>query len=149
MSVPVVDDCAEVSYQDRTAPAAERTLAWDFPFAGSVDRCIIVRVGQSVRWDGNFAMHPLENDQGSTPNPIGAHDASGVVTFTAPGIYGYRCNYHFEMRGAVQVVAAPAAVPGAGLGARLATPVLLLLVGVACSSRRRGRHTGRPHDGGG
>jgi hypothetical protein len=34
------------------------------------ERCLKIRVGQSVRWQGNFGDHPLEGDQGDDPNPI-------------------------------------------------------------------------------
>jgi hypothetical protein len=129
-ALPLVDGCLETAYQDRTAPDADRMLAWDFPFASSIERCLTIRAGQSVRWDGNFSIHPLTADEGDTPNPIASPAADGSVVFSKPGLYGFRCNYHDEMRGSIQVLPAlaPAAVPWSGQhGACLLGAVLGLL----------------------
>jgi hypothetical protein len=129
--LPVVDDCTEAVYLDRTAAGADREFIWDFSFPGIPERCIRIFVGQSVRWQGNFADHPLEADQGDRPNPIDAH-AAGLVTFDRPGVFGYRCNFHLEMRGAIWVVAAPqepSPVPAGSRGAGLAAAAALALLG--------------------
>ena len=134
----VVDGCADADYLDRTAPAADRTLTWDFSIVGDPERCLKVRVGQSVRWDGDLQFsHPLTNDEGTLPNPISGHDASGVVVFTQPGTFGYRCDNHFQMRGAILVVAPAAAraVPSLQQGGRLALVLALLLISVAAGRR--------------
>lgn len=100
-----------------------------------------VRTGQTVRWEGNFTAHPLNASEGDAPNPIASHAGSGVVTFPQPGIYGFKCAFHFEMAGAIQAVpfVAPAAVPWGGVG-ELAI-LAILLVGVSIRrqavSRRR------------
>jgi plastocyanin len=110
-ALPVVDNCDEAAYQDRTAPDADRVLDWDFVIVGSPERCLKIAAGQSVQWVGSFATHPLGPDQGDVPNPVASHDANGVVVFPSAGLFGYRCNTHFEMRGAIQVVAAPPTAP--------------------------------------
>jgi len=107
-ALPIVDNCDEAAYQDRTAPEADRVLDWDFGIVGSPERCLKIAAGQSVQWVGSFATHPLGPDQGDTPNPVSSHDENGVVVYPTPGLFGFRCNTHFEMRGAIQVVAAPA-----------------------------------------
>lgn len=138
--LPVVDSCQEANYLDRTAVGADRAFDWDFPFAFNDERCITIRAGQSVQWNGNFGAHPLEQDQGDRPNPISAHGADGVVTFTQPGLFGYRCNYHFEMRGAIQVLPAlpapPTAVAWSARGGPLSIATLLLVAGVWLIRRR-------------
>jgi plastocyanin len=108
----VVDECSAELYLDRTTQGADRTFHWDYSFAGDPERCITVRVGQSVTWQGNFGDHPLAADEGDQPNPIANH-VDGLVTFTTPGTFGYRCNYHFEMRGAIRVLPAATPVPWA------------------------------------
>lgn len=128
-ALPVVDSCEESAYQDRTAQDADREIDWDFVFVGSEEKCLKIYAGQSVKWTGSFAAHPLQNDQGDTPNPISGHDANGVVVFPTPGIFGFRCNIHFEMRGAIQVVPAPA--PGSTPLASMALAALLAVLGTA------------------
>src|SRR5262245_53241483 len=69
-----VDGCNDADYLDRTAPGADRTLTWDFSIVGDPERCLEVRVGQSVRWNGDVEnTHPLSADEGSQPNPIAGH----------------------------------------------------------------------------
>ena len=84
-----------------------RTLTWEFGIQDGPERCIQVRVGQTVTWNGNLDDHPLAGDGGDTPNPISFHQ-NGSVTFTAPGTFGYVCLSHSPMVGAVKVVPRPA-----------------------------------------
>lgn len=121
-----VDDCGESQYLDRRAAAADRALTWDYSIAGDPERCLVIQVGQSVHWQGNFGDHPLDPDQGDTPNPIAGH-AAGLVTFDRPGVFGFRCNFHLSMRGAIKVVPAAAAPVPAMSGAWLGTLASLLL----------------------
>jgi len=58
-----------------------------------------VSVGDTIKWEGDFSMHPLS----STSVPAGAssfHQASGSV-FTYPvtssGSYLYQCDFHFSI----------------------------------------------------
>src|SRR5262245_31409696 len=141
MAPPVVDSCTEAMYLDRTAEGADRDLAWSYSFAGDAERCLIVRVGQRVVWHGNFGDHPLESDQGDRPNPIDGHQ-SGVVTFDRPGVFGYRCNFHLEMRGAVWVLPAlaPAPVPASSLPIGVGGAFLLLAIAFVASRRTRRGH---------
>ena len=140
---PVVDSCQDASYLDRTAPDADRLFLWDFPFAGDPERCIRIRVGQSVQWQGNFADHPLQTDEGDPNNPIANYEATaGLVKFDQVGVFGYRCNFHFAMRGAIQVVAAPPPPP-VGWGGwphalTLTAGATLLAAGHVALRRRRG-----------
>jgi hypothetical protein len=124
----VVQGCEETAYVDRRAPAADRELAWILSIASDPERCLTITVGQSVVWNGNFNVHPLDPQGGDTPNPITGTE-TGAVTFTAPGTFGYLCGVHPSMKGAIQVVpAAPAAVPALGWAARAGLLILLLLL---------------------
>lgn len=72
-----------------------------------VPKCARVRVGQSITFNGPFALHPLSQ----TCGPAGAipHTTSGTtLTFqiATAETYGYQCDVHFGvgMKGAFQVV---------------------------------------------
>jgi hypothetical protein len=105
-----VQGCQPNQFVDRSAPSAQRTLTWEFGIQDGPERCIQVRVGQTVTWNGNLDDHPLAAEGGDTPNPILFHQ-NGSVTFTAPGTFGYVCLAHSPMVGSVKVVpAAPQAV---------------------------------------
>jgi plastocyanin len=60
-----------------------------------------IKVGQSVRFDGDFVEHPLVAFGGDTPNPV---SAEAEVVFSEPGLYGYLCTTHASMTGAIWVV---------------------------------------------
>jgi plastocyanin len=57
-----------------------------------------VSVGDTVKWEGDFSMHPLS----STSVPAGAqsfHQATGSIFFypvTVAGMYLYQCDHHFS-----------------------------------------------------
>jgi len=106
----VVQNCDPAAYVDvRTAPPSERELAWDFSILANARRCLLIQTGQSVTWTSDLGVHPLAAQGGDTPNPIGFHDegSAATVTFTSPGTFGYKCQAHSSMIGAVQVVQAP------------------------------------------
>ncbi len=108
LAVAPVPGCQADAYLDRTAPAADRELEWTLSIASSAERCMQVRIGQSVRWVGNFGVHPLDPEGGDQPNAVATH-ADGLVTFGSVGTFGYVCGVHPSMKGAIRVVAAPAA----------------------------------------
>jgi plastocyanin len=97
----VVNDCK--TFTDRSAPSASRTLTWDFSISSAPERCMIVAVGQSVDFNGDFSVHPLTASGGDSPNPIANADAKGNVTFTAAGTFGFACGVHPSMIGAIKV----------------------------------------------
>jgi hypothetical protein len=102
-AAPVVHGCMDALFVDRSAPGAERRLTWDPSIPGNPARCLRIQVGQHVEWDGSFSFHPLEAEDGDTPNPIADH-ADGRVTFHSPGTFGYVCGFHPQMNGAVRVM---------------------------------------------
>lgn len=100
-----MNGCTE--FQSRTGPNDDRSLNWNFSIATDPERCIEILVGQSVTWNGNFGFHPLRGAGGTAPNLIPAHesgDGDFTVGFTTPGVYGFVCDAHVEMRGAVRAV---------------------------------------------
>jgi len=101
----VVQDC--LSFTDRSAIDADRTLAWNFDLGALPERCVQIAVGQSVTWSGAFRWHPLSALGGDLPSPIpGAYPDEGdhTLAFPVPGTYGFICEVHTEMRGAIRVV---------------------------------------------
>ena len=65
-----------------------------------------VKVGQTVAWSPAFATHPLVASGGDPPTPIptAAPASMARVTFASCGTFGYKCNVHPTMIGAIQVV---------------------------------------------
>ncbi len=98
----VVNACT--AFVDHTASGDARAVTWDFPIATSAERCLAVKVGQTVTWKGNFNVHPLKGGSGTSPNPVDGVGADGKVTFTAEGTYGFHCDIHPAMIGAVRVI---------------------------------------------
>jgi len=129
----VVNDCQTSQFTDRRAGV--RTITWDFGVTSAPERCMQVQVGQTVVWNGDLSSHPLAGSGGDSPNPISAHQ-NGSVTFTAPGTFGFVCLAHSSMKGAIQVLAAPAAAAPALSFGQFALLLLLLTVGGLVGSRR-------------
>ncbi len=103
--VPAVNRCT--TYVDARANAATRNLDWDFPIASAANRCITISVGQTVTFTGDFNVHPISASGGTTPSPIvngGAADPSVTITFPSAGTFGYICDMHANMLGAIRVV---------------------------------------------
>lgn len=99
------------TFEDRSADTASRSIKWDFGVVQLPERCMKIKVGQTVTWsDGasgpaDFVSHPLGANGGDTPNPVPNVDkATGNVTFTKAGTFGYLCTNHPAMIGAIQVV---------------------------------------------
>ena len=109
----VVNGCA--SYEDGSAganPNDNRYVDWNnTTFPTAPERCLQVKVGQSVIIAGDFVTHPLMGSGGDAPaiasrttNPSGPPDEY-TVTFATVGTFGYVCTVHpGTMRGAVRVV---------------------------------------------
>jgi plastocyanin len=59
---------------------------------------ILVFVGDTIRWQGNFAMHPLSSTS-VPPGAVSFHQASSDVfdyVVTVAGTYLYQCDFHFS-----------------------------------------------------
>jgi hypothetical protein len=108
-AIDVMLVCA--AFVDRSLPDASRALTWDFTFPTTAERCLSVRVGQSIRFtDGagqvaRFDIHSVQASGGDQPSPIDAIDLqSGNVSLPKAGTFGFLCVDHRTMRGAVRVV---------------------------------------------
>jgi hypothetical protein len=95
----VVNGCED--FVDRSAVGAQRSLDWTDGLQNVAARCMRIRAGQSVEFDGDLNEHPLAALGGDTPSPVDGSD--NVVVFSAPGLFGYYCVSHPEMNGAIQV----------------------------------------------
>jgi hypothetical protein len=123
----VVQGCQPDQYVDRTATNADREIFWDFTIFGDPERCMQVRVGQTVTWGPDLESHPLAGQGGDMPNPINLHE-NGSVTFVAPGTFGYFCTSHTSMKGAIRVVPAPVlAAPVPALSSQMLACLAALL----------------------
>jgi plastocyanin len=107
---------AQDSGQDSGAPAingcgpndfkAANAITWNFTVSPA---CVTVKPGDSVTWNGDFTTHPLDAFNGDSPNPITGAGATAdggtsvTVKFTTAGTYGFHCNIHASMLGAVKV----------------------------------------------
>jgi hypothetical protein len=137
-----VQDCSTAQFLDRSAASADRRITWDFSISSDPERCLTVRQGQTVVWDGDLDNHPLGGSGGNMPNPIGLHQ-NGSVTFNAPGTFGYVCLAHSSMKGAIKVLpaVATAASPAPALTPSLvALLTASLLIGGHLLSLRRSEH---------
>lgn len=99
------------TFTDRSGTDAKRIIPWDFSISTALERCMQIKVGQTVRWgwtDGgvldDFTDHPVIVKNGTTPSPIKNISATGEVTFDAAGTFGYQCQLHGSaMAGAILV----------------------------------------------
>lgn len=101
----VVNSCK--TFDDRTATGASRTIAWQFPLPAA-DRCIEIKVGQSVTWNGDFAKYGVAASKGpaggDSPNPISAFDPTApTVKFPSAGTFGFESPDAPALTGAVKV----------------------------------------------
>jgi hypothetical protein len=96
-----------LAFEDRTAPLADRALNFVGALANQAERCMKVKAGTSVCFStSSFATHPLIPFGGDTPNPIPSKSEGTdiCVGFLTPGLFGYKCNVHPTMTGAIWVV---------------------------------------------
>ena len=78
---------------------------------------VTITVGSSVRWTNTTASTPHT----STSDTAGVWDSGTIngggmftVTFDAPGVYPYHCNFHSSMHGTIVVIQPPVSVDIAG-----------------------------------
>jgi plastocyanin len=137
----VVQNCQPNQYVDRTAPGASREITWDLSVVNAPERCMKVRVGQTVLWNGDLGMHPLGGQGGDDPSLITFHD-NGSVTFTKVGTFGFHCLVHSVMIGAIMVVAAPTpSVPALSPWLVATLTVLLVATGGILVRNHRSRRS--------
>lgn len=97
---------ADFLANDRRGPNKPRLIT--FPVGAPAQytpRCMIVRVGQPVTWQGDFAVDPLEARSQNPPSPITLTAAGNSATFTFvnKGRYRYGSTAKMGLRGAIDV----------------------------------------------
>jgi len=91
------------AFDDRTATGATRTITWGFPIAAA-DRCVDIKVGQSVTWSGNFTQYRVGASGGDKPSPIAAFDPDApTLKFPKAGTYGFESPDAPALVGAIRV----------------------------------------------
>jgi plastocyanin len=98
-------DCA--SFTDGTASSPGPVVAFQ-NFAYD-PKCLKVKVGQPVTFQGDFSVHPLRQSCGPAPVLTGGTGTQSTFTFSVAGFYGYYCLDHGSstgqaMAGAILVV---------------------------------------------
>jgi plastocyanin len=87
--------CTFATATDGTAAA--QTIAVGGSGFVYTPKCLKVKAGATVTFDGNSAVHPLApfTTKGTLPNPIPkSKDTKVTVTFPAAGAFGYYCENH-------------------------------------------------------
>ncbi len=95
----VVNGCGPTDF------VAANTITWSFTV---MPKCVSIKPGDSVTWNGSFGIHTLDAFGGDSPNPItgtGTADGGASVTIKFPtaGTFGFHCANHATMLGAVKV----------------------------------------------
>jgi hypothetical protein len=115
------NDCTDSDYaaNDHTAAADPRviTLPVGVDAAPYSPRCMRVRVGQTITWEGDLPDHPLELQffpsdpsvaDADVVNQLGAADGAASIetaSYGVPGILAFQCQiYPDVMYGAVEIV---------------------------------------------
>jgi plastocyanin len=104
-----LNSCNAGSYQDRTnGGQVQRTITFPVGGTGSFAYsipCMHIKAGQTVQFDGNFANHPLDAFGGNVPTPFTLTSTGVTQQFTFPnaGTYGFHCQVHPSMIGAIEV----------------------------------------------
>ncbi|MDP3216052.1 MAG: hypothetical protein Q8S73_18230 [Deltaproteobacteria bacterium] len=115
LAIPMLNDCTAMDYMDLSGGADTDRVVRPRGTTGYTPRCVIIRAGQSVTFEMDFAVHPLVPGiphgptAGATrPNPI-ARQSSGttyVAAFANAGHYPFYCGRHGHvgMAGVVRVI---------------------------------------------
>lgn len=100
--IPELNGCSARDYEDHSAAGAERVIAIAQMGLTYTPKCMIVAVGQRVRWAGNLSAHPLapghpdDESAGSADSPIEPKGSGSVAEFAfeATGTFPYHCTLH-------------------------------------------------------
>lgn len=100
--IPNFNGCTAADYEDRSAANAERVIGIATEGLTFTPSCLIIAVGQTVRFQGSLGSHPLapgnpdHPEAGSADSPIIATDSGQSVDFTFenPGTFPYYCELH-------------------------------------------------------
>ncbi len=98
------------NYADRTnGGQIQRTITFPIGAPGGFTYsvpCMRIKAGQTVQIDGNYGNHPLAPLGGTVPTPFTLTNTglSQPFTFPTAGTYGFHCQNHATMLGAIEVV---------------------------------------------
>ena len=100
--IPDFNGCTAADYEDRSALDAERIIGIATEGLTFTPACLIIAVGQTVRWQGSLGSHPLapgnpdHPDAGSADSPISATSSGQSVEFVfgKAGTFPYYCELH-------------------------------------------------------
>ncbi|MBP9113299.1 MAG: hypothetical protein KBF88_10860 [Polyangiaceae bacterium] len=101
-----LNGCTSATYLDKTASPA--TIKWDTTDGIPPNTCIRIKAGSKVTWNGDLGIHPLKLKDGTFPSPIPTTPittgTTKEITFPDVGIFGFVCENHSSMVGAIHVV---------------------------------------------
>jgi plastocyanin len=101
--IPDFNGCTAAAYEDDRAASAARIIG--IATEGGLNftpKCMTIAVGQTVRWEGSLAAHPLapgnidHPEAGSPDSPIVVTSSGSSVefTFNSAGTFPYVCQVH-------------------------------------------------------
>ncbi|HYP98138.1 MAG TPA: plastocyanin/azurin family copper-binding protein [Polyangiaceae bacterium] len=101
-AIPTFNGCAAEDYEDQRAAAAPRVIEIATQGLTFTPPCLLIAVGQTVRFQGSLSSHPLapgnpeDPDAGSAASPIQATSSGQSVEFKFPdaGTFPYYCELH-------------------------------------------------------
>jgi len=112
-----VNGCTPADAEDHSAATAERKVQVGTMGIVFTPKCMTIKAGQSVSFEGVLAGHPLapgnasSSTAGSPNNPIMRTNSGNSVSFTfpTPGAYPFFCEFHSSgagngMAGAIYVI---------------------------------------------
>jgi plastocyanin len=94
------------------ARAAQHTV--DITDGAFTPAVITIRAGDTITWtNSDDSPHTVTSDDGAFDSGLIDEGQSWSMTFTRAGTFGYRCDFHSEMRGTVVVREAGTSQPQA------------------------------------
>lgn len=101
-TIPVFNGCSAADYENLSANDAPRIIAIATQGLSFTPPCLIIKAGQTVRWEGSLSSHPLapgnpdDAEAGSAANPIQETSSGQSVEFAFPdaGTFPYYCELH-------------------------------------------------------
>lgn len=109
-----LNGCTSFKDETNAVNAQGVAITWDLTIAQSDMRCITVKVGTDVTFEGNFTAHPIAPQGGDTPTPFtdavanvanpGTAEERTTMKFDKAGSFGFVCTFHSNMKGVIQVI---------------------------------------------